>query len=138
MTIDKTIADSLSSDAALPNGMRHCYVGVSFSGALLAGGTAYAMDVVSGVLVAMGSLVGLLILWTIDRTVRTLLSGVLQVPWVVVSVVKYLALLFGAYLLLQRGDVPLLPVVAGYAALPLGIVLGQLGQPLSVPTETES
>ena len=127
---EASAADSSVDDGVTPAGMRHSYVGVAVGGATLVAGAAFSFGAVTAFHVALGAGFAALNLWTIERSVRALLGQALQIPWLIFLIVKYLALVGVAFLILQRGSVPLLPVIVGFGALPMGIVIGQLVQPL--------
>jgi len=78
--------------------------------------------------VAAGAVLATLNLWAIGLLVRRLLSdSAPAVPWALFAVVK-LVVLFGAvYLLVFSGFADILAVVVGYGALPIGLVVAQLG-----------
>ncbi len=85
---------------------------------------------------ALGAAVAAANLWVIALVVRGMLGQKKSsVPWSLVAVLKMAALFGGLYLLLRGGWVSLLPLLAGYGALPLGIVAGQLGAPHPVEEE---
>lgn len=99
--------------------------------AALLGGAAAARSVAIGAAVAGANL------WVITLVVRGMLGGKKsRVPWPLLAVLKMAVLFGGLYLLLKSGWVDLLPLLAGYGALPLGIVAGQVGAPR--PVEEES
>jgi hypothetical protein len=75
----------------------------------------------------LGSLLATLNLWVIARIGRAFISprGT-RLPWSLIALTKF-SVLFGAvYLLVSRGWVDTLPLLIGYAALPVGIVAAQL------------
>lgn len=76
-------------------------------------------------------------LWALSRLVRSFLSGSgARLPWLVVSALKFVALFILVAVLVRSGHVQVLPLMLGFAALPLGIVAAQLRAP--APTESES
>lgn len=86
--------------------------------------------------VALGAAVAAANLWVITVVVRGMLGGKQsRVPWPLVAVLKMGVLFGGLYLMLEGGWVDLLPLLAGYGALPLGIVAGQAGAPRPVEEE---
>lgn len=86
--------------------------------------------------VALGAIVAAANLWVITVVVRGMLGGKKsRVPWPLIAVLKMGVLFGGLYLFLKSGWVDLLPLLAGYGALPLGIVAGQLGAPRPIEEE---
>ncbi len=55
-------------------------------------------------------------------------------PWVVIGILKMVALLFVVWMVIKNGTVPPFALAVGYGALPLGITLGSLFGPR--PPET--
>jgi hypothetical protein len=89
--------------------------GVSFA----AYGLGTAFSVLAGALVAFANL------WVHARVVKMYLAGGGRV-WAVIGLVK-VTLLFGLiYLLVRRDVVSVMPLIAGYGALPLGILASHL------------
>ena len=108
--------------------------------ALVGLATTVAAAFLGGVLaarsVALGAAVAALNLWVISLVVRGMLGGKRsRVPWPLIAVLKMGVLFGGLYLLLKGGWVDLLPLLAGYGALPLGVVAGQVGAPHPVEEE---
>lgn len=86
--------------------------------------------------VALGAAVAAANLWVITVVVRGMLGGKKsRVPWPLIAVLKMTVLFGGLYLFLKSGWVDLLPLLAGYGALPLGIVAGQVGAPRPIEEE---
>ncbi len=86
--------------------------------------------------VALGAIVAAANLWVITVVVRGMLGGKKsRVPWPLIAMLKMGVLFGGLYLFLKSGWVDLLPLLAGYGALPLGIVAGQLGAPRPIEEE---
>jgi hypothetical protein len=81
--------------------------------------------------VAIGAALAFGNLYAIAAIVRGFLRGA-GLPWGVFGAVKFAALLFVIWIVLKNGWATVVPLVLGYAALPLGIVAGQLGR--SVPS----
>jgi hypothetical protein len=87
--------------------------------------------------VALGALIGLANLLTLSFLVRRLIAPAQpKKRWAAAAAIKLVVLLGGVFLLVQSGQIGVLPLILGYAALPLGIVVGQLATP--VPVEEES
>jgi hypothetical protein len=77
--------------------------------------------------VGLGGVVAGANLWLIARVVRAFLSpGGSKAPWFALVLLKLTVLVGGAFLLLHTGVIDLMPLIVGYGALPLGIVLAQL------------
>jgi hypothetical protein len=100
-------------------------IGVGVCGALATGvalagyGGAVAFGVMLGALLALSNL------WVHARVVKMYLAGGGSV-WAVIGLVK-VTLLFGlVYLLVKKDVVGLMPLIAGYGALPLGILASHL------------
>ena len=86
--------------------------------------------------VAIGAALALGNLWALSRLVQSFLQGSgARLPWVVVSVLKFFALLLVVAVLVRAGHASVLPLMLGFAALPLGIVAAQLRT--GSPTESE-
>lgn len=75
--------------------------------------------------VAIGAAIGVANLWAIANVVRGLVRGN-ATPWGVVATLKFAALLFVVWIVLKNHWAAAGPLALGYAALPLGIVIGQL------------
>jgi hypothetical protein len=65
-------------------------------------------------------------LWVLTRVVRGFLSGANGLPWGVIALVKMTFLFGGLYLLVKSGVAGVMPLVLGFGALPVGIVLSQM------------
>jgi hypothetical protein len=76
--------------------------------------------------VAIGGALAVANLWAIAAIVRGFLRGA-GLPWAVFGALKFSALLFVVWIVLRNDWADMMPLVLGYAALPLGIVVGQLG-----------
>jgi hypothetical protein len=74
-------------------------------------------------------------LWAIGRLVSGLLGSGPKAPWVVLSLLKMVLLVGVVIALVVRSKVDLFPLILGYGALPLGIVLGPLVQARSTQEE---
>jgi hypothetical protein len=77
--------------------------------------------------VGIGGALAFANLWAIAAIVRGFVRGA-GVPWGAFAVVKFAALVFVVWIVLRNGWAEVMPFVVGYAALPLGIVVGQLGR----------
>jgi hypothetical protein len=97
---------------------------VGVAGAIVA---SLLAGVTTGVSVAFGAALGTANLWAVARVVRGFLStGGARASFVAFGFVKMTALFAIMVLLLQSGLAELLPLLIGYGALPLGIVVSQL------------
>src|SRR5262249_28968888 len=84
-------------------------------------GKGAALSVALGAGLAFGNL------WLLARLVRAFLSGGgAQLSWLVISLIKFGALLLAVAWLVRAGYARALPLMLGFAALPLGIVAAQL------------
>ncbi len=77
--------------------------------------------------VAIGGALALSNLWVIAVVVRGFMRGA-GLPWGAFAAVKFLALLLLVWIVLKNGWAQPLTLALGYAALPLGIVVAQLGR----------
>ena len=78
---------------------------------------------------AAGSLIALVNLWAVARIVRGLVEEHrLRSRWSLLAVLK-MSLLIGAVFALVRLGLPILGIAIGYAAMPIGILIGQLWAP---------
>jgi hypothetical protein len=99
---------------------------VALSGAVLTLGAPFVLGK-GGVLgVALGSLIAALNLWALTRVVRALMNGA-GLPWVLLGGAKLFVLLALVAVILKLEIAGLVPLAIGYGALPIGIVLSQLG-----------
>jgi hypothetical protein len=86
---------------------------------------AFGKAIVLGV--AIGGALAFANLYAIALIVRGFMRGA-GLPWGVFGAFKFAALLFVVWIVLKNGWADVLPLVLGYASLPLGIVIGQLGR----------
>lgn len=77
--------------------------------------------------IAIGAAIGVANLWAIASVVRGLVRGN-AVPWSVVAALKFAAVLLVVYLVLKHHWASAVSLAIGYAALPIGIVIGQLSR----------
>jgi hypothetical protein len=94
---------------------------VLVAGACLAGGPRVMLAVAIGAGAAVANL------WVIGRLVSSFLGGRGRMSWSFVAVVKLAVLFGGMFLLIKGGIAGVLPLLIGYGALPIGIVVAQLG-----------
>jgi hypothetical protein len=77
----------------------------------------------------VGSLLALVNLWAVTRIVRGMVEETrLRSRWSLLAFLKMTALIFTIYALIA-GGFPVLAIAIGYAAMPIGIVVGQLWAP---------
>lgn len=82
----------------------------------------------AGLSVAMGATTAALNLWLLGFLLRRWLQpGASVAPWAVATALKFGTLIALLYLLVVSGLAQPLPLILGFGALPLGIVVGQLG-----------
>lgn len=109
------------------NGIATALWSVAVVGVLLAVGAPFALGSASRLSVALGALLALLNLWGLLRIVRAFLYPVgARAPWVLFAMFKLAALFVGVWFLVRSGSAQVLPLLIGYAALPIGIVVSQL------------
>ena len=77
--------------------------------------------------VAIGGALAFTNLYAITLIVRGFMRGA-GLPWGAFGAFKFAALLFLVWIVLKNGWADVMPLVLGYASLPLGIVIGQLGR----------
>lgn len=124
----------MTSTANSEAGLSETFWGVGLCGAL---GTAAAL-LLWGLPVALPVLLGALLaaanLWILSRLIRAYLSSG-GGSWALAGTVKMGALLGAVYWLASTGAIDVLPLVAGYGALPAGIVVGRLRWAMAAPEE---
>jgi hypothetical protein len=98
------------------------YVGVAVSGALLLVGSGILLGVRAMAAVALGVVLAVSNLWVLERFVRVYLASE-RGRWAGIALLKA-AVLFGLVaLLVKSGAVDVVPLVFGFGALPLGVVI---------------
>jgi len=116
-----------ATESTEPNGIATAIWSVAIVGvvltlaapSLLGGGS--RLSVAIGVLLAIGNL------WAISRTVRGFLyPAAARSPWISLAMLKFAVMFLGVLFLVRGGYAKLLPLVIGYAAMPVGIVISQL------------
>jgi hypothetical protein len=86
--------------------------------------------------VAIGGLVAVSNLWVLAHIGRGVLSGgPRRRMWALAGAAKFLALVAGAWFLLQTGLVSGLALAAGYASLPVGLTLASFWSASDPPIE---
>jgi hypothetical protein len=110
---------SLERDASLTA----AYFGVAVSGAFVLSGAAVfagarvAAGVAAGIVLALGNL------WLIEQFVKTYLRAA-RGRFSVIAFFKAAGLVTLAAIVVKSGAVDVLPLVLGFGALPLGVVIG--------------
>ena len=116
-----------ATESTEPNGIASAIWSVAIVGALftLAAPTLFGSG--SRVSVALGALLAMGNLWAISRTVRGFLNPAgARSPWISLAMLKFALMFLGVWFLIRGGYAKLLPLVIGYAAMPVGIVIAQL------------
>jgi hypothetical protein len=105
------------------------------------------VDVRAGISVAVGGALAAGNLWVLARIVTELLptdragaDAQSRGGWALVAVLKILGLLAAAWLLMRHAQaiVAPLPMLVGFAALPIGIAIGSLVSDRSAPGESST
>jgi hypothetical protein len=109
------------------NGVGRSLFAVAIAGVVLTVLTPFAFGKGALLGVAMGGVLALSNLWVIALVVRGFLRGA-GLPWGAFAALKFAVLLFLVWIVLKNGWAEVLPLALGYAALPVGIVFGQLGR----------
>ena len=118
------------------NGIATAVWSVAIVGALLAAFAPAFLGPTSRLSVALGALLATANLWTISRTVRGFLHPAgARSPWVSLAMLKFALMFLGVLFLVRGGYAQLLPLVIGYVALPIGIVISQLRSAASTSGE---
>lgn len=107
-------------------GVRTALWAIALCGAALTLGSPFVLGKQAIVGVALGSAIAAFNLWSLARIVRAFMNGA-GLPWVLLAAFKLIGLLAVVTLVLQLGLTTVIPLVVGYAALPVGIVFAQLG-----------
>ncbi|NLE86182.1 MAG: hypothetical protein GX607_07275 [Myxococcales bacterium] len=104
-----------------------CGLGIAALAALGLG-VSWGLSVVAGAALALGNL------WALSRAVQNLVRGDgPALPWTLVSVLKFFALLAVTWVLVRSPQLQPLGVALGFGSLPLGIVFGGLFQAPAPP-----
>jgi hypothetical protein len=110
-----------------PGGIAPALWSVAIVGALLTAGGPTLLGAGSRASLALGALLAVGSLWALSRTVRGFLHPAgARSPWIALSILKFAVLFLGVLFLVRGGFAQLLPLVIGYGAMPVGIVLSQL------------
>ena len=93
----------------------------------------------AGAGVVIGGLMATANLWVFARVGQAFMAKKGNTaPWAVIALLKMALLFGGVWLILRTGVVSPLALVAGYAALPVGITIGSLFGPTPPDTQTPS
>jgi hypothetical protein len=112
------------------------YVCVAASGVMLLTASAAYFGPRPSAGVALGVVLAVSNLWVLERVVRVYLMSE-GGRWALMALVKSTALFAVVGLLLKTGAIDVLPLVAGFGALPVGVVLAGLW-PVARPREEGS
>lgn len=107
-------------------GVRTALWAIALTGAALTLASPFLLGKQGIVGVALGSAIAAFNLWSLARIVRAFMNGA-GLPWVLLAALKLIGLLAVVALVLKSGVTTVIPLVVGYAALPVGIVFAQLG-----------
>jgi hypothetical protein len=108
------------------SGLRAALWGVALTGAVLTLASPFVIGKHAILGVALGSSIAAFNLWSLARIVRAFMNGA-GLPWVLLAALKLIGLLVVVAVVLKLGITTVVPLAAGYVALPLGIVFAQLG-----------
>ena len=109
------------------NGIGHALQSVAVVGAVLTVMVPWATGSGSRVSIAVGALLAVFNLWAVSRMVRAFLEPAgTRSPWISLAMLKFGVLFLGVLFLVRGGYAQILPLVIGYGALPLGIVISTL------------
>jgi len=112
------------------------YVCVAASGVMLLVASAVCFGPRPSAGVALGVVLAVSNLWVLERVVRVYLMSE-GGRWALMALVKSTALFATVGLLVKTGAIDVLPLVAGFGALPVGVVLAGLW-PVARPREEGS
>ncbi len=124
----------MADDAALDSGMTHLVWPVAAVAAVLTVLSPFVVGIEHLRGVAIGGALAAANLAAIALVVRGVMRGAL-LSWGSLAGVKFVALLFVTWIVIKNQWAGVLPLALGYAALPLGIVVGQLMRPSPVRRE---
>jgi hypothetical protein len=108
------------------SGVRAALWGIALTGALLTLGSPFVLGRHAVVGVALGSAIAAFNLWALARIVKAFMNGA-GLPWVLLAAFKLIGLLVVVAVVLKVGITTVIPLAVGYVAMPIGIVLSQLG-----------
>jgi hypothetical protein len=110
---------------------------IALTGAVLTLASPFVLGQKGVIGVALGSLFAGFNLWALGRIVRAFMNGA-GLPWMLLGGLKLFGLLGVVGLVLKLELTSVIPLVVGYAALPIGIVFAQLGSARSQPATAPS
>lgn len=103
---------------------------VAIVGAILSVGSWFLFGFQGVIGSAAGAAIAVANLWAVSRIVRGLLEETrYRARWSLIAVLKLSTLIGVVFALVTSGVAPILPLALGYAALPAGVVIGQLVTP---------
>lgn len=76
--------------------------------------------------VAIGAAAATANLWALSRLVRAFFARRRVLPWSVIGLLKFVALIGALFFVVERGIADAIPLAIGFGALPVGIVVFQL------------
>jgi hypothetical protein len=118
---------STATESTDPNGIASAIWSVAVVGVLLCAGAPTVLGGGTRSSVALGVVLAIGNLWAISKTVRGFLNPAgARSPWISLAMLKFAVMFLGVLFLIRGGYARLLPLVVGYAAMPLGIVIAQL------------
>jgi len=109
------------------------YITVCAAGGLMLLGAGIAYGMRTMLAVGVGAALAVSNLWVLERLVAAYLKST-GVRWTAIAAIKASVLVTTVLLLVKSGAVDLLPIVAGFGALPIGIAFSGL---LPMPTRPE-
>ena len=115
--------------------MTAAYVSVAVSGAVLLVGAGVSFGARTSAAVALGVVIALSNLWVVERLVRLTLENA-GGRWAVIALVKATVLFGLVALLVKTGAVDVLPLVVGFGAMPLGVVVAGVWPVARAPGES--
>jgi hypothetical protein len=116
-----------ATESTEPNGIATAIWSVAIVGVALTLAAPTLLGEGSRLSVALGALLAMGNLWAIARTVRGFLHPAgARSPWISLAMLKFAVMFLGVLFLVRGGYAKLLPLVIGYAAMPVGIVISQL------------
>jgi hypothetical protein len=108
------------------NGLRGALWAIAGTGVVFSIATPFVLGRGAVLGVVVGSGIAVFNLWALGRIVRAFMNGA-GLPWVLLAALKLVGLLAIIGLVLRFEIAAVVPLAIGYASLPLGIVLAQLG-----------